>query len=97
MKTIADYTIHCTEAQTKRAFALGAPIEKTVSIEFDITGYVKFSEDGEKITWLIPPTAEQMIGFILATGKGYAADLATLLKEYGYEQGCLLFIDNSLK
>ena len=43
------------------------------------------------------PTAEQMIGFILDSGKGYAVDLATLIKEHGYKQGCLTFIDNYLK
>ena len=78
------YTIYCTEEQTKKALELGAPIE---------------SEYIELIckSFLIYPTAEQMIGFILDSDKGYAVDLATLIKEHGYKQGCLTFIDNYLK
>lgn len=60
------YTIYCTEEQTKKAFELGAPIEKDAS-SLDLLYCVKL-EERESLTgfnyWLIPPTAEQMIGWL---------------------------------
>lgn len=47
------YIIHCTEAQTKRALELGAPIIKR---------YNRFDDFTECI--LDNPTAEQMIGWL---------------------------------
>lgn len=73
-----EYTIYCTEEQTKRALELGAPI--------------KMFLDG-----MDNPTAEQMIGFILESGRGYSTDLSELIREQGYKQGCLTFIDSCLK
>lgn len=82
-----EYTIYCTPEQTKKALELGAPIEKDWIPEF-LFNNEYFS--------LKNPTAEQMIGFILYSGRGYAIDLAELIKEYGYKQGCLTFINLSL-
>lgn len=53
MKTISDYTIPCTPEQTKKAFELGAPINKRY------TNYDSFFE-----CFLDNPTAEQMIGYL---------------------------------
>ena len=111
MKTISDHTIFCTSEQTKKAFELGAPLEVVTchsSLEIDIAKKGKnrneytlvdnFQQPGEYWCKVITnPTAEQMIGFILGSGRGYAIDLAELIKECGYKQGCLTFIENSLK
>lgn len=77
------YTIFCTEEQTKKAFELGAPIKTDIDEYGDIEAFA--------------PTAAQMIGFILETDMGYSMDLANLIYEQGYKQGCLTFIDNCLK
>lgn len=53
------YTIYCTEAQTKRALELGAPIELKKHTYFDYSSTPYSYEDGE-----ICPTAEQMIGWL---------------------------------
>lgn len=87
---INDFTIHCTEEQTRKALKMGVQME-TVGIK----DYRPAVQNG--FAWAIIPSAEQMIGFILDSDKGYAVDLATLIKEYGYKQGCLTFIDNYLK
>lgn len=65
MKTMSDYTMFCTSEQTKKALALGAPIEtrwdydehaptipfeKEVSIEF--RHYAKIPTTEEMIGWL---------------------------------------------
>lgn len=52
MKTIDDYTVYCTEAQTKKALELGAPIEY----------------DSELPSIVLCPTAEQMIGWLRSKG-----------------------------
>ena len=107
METLGQYTIYCTHEQTKKAFELGAPIKilypyESIDAQFSDKcvvlkhGYVD-STNRTTYTLLIGPTAEQMIGFILDSGRGYAIDLAELIKECGYKQGCLTFIENSLK
>ena len=89
------YTIYCTEEQTKKAWELGAPIEYAKVIDTIKGKTIRIPQDtGDFYIW---PTADQMIGFILGSGKGYSVDLAALIKEYGYKQGCLTFIDNYLK
>lgn len=88
MKTISDFTIYCTPEQTMKALELGATI-----IDGHYYHKICIINNNDYAT----PTAEQMIGFILDSGKGYAVDLAALIKEYGYKQGCLTFIDNCLK
>lgn len=95
MKTISDYTIHCTESQTRKALELGAPIDHNSSqFDSDCTDNIELLSNG---LYAIIPTAEQMIGFILESGKGYSTDLSELIREQGYKQGCLTFIDNCLK
>ena len=96
------FSIPCTEEQTKKALELGAPIEVHDTFDsYDIKESNIFYKDkfielpDDRLIERI--TAEQMIGFILDSGKGYAVDLAALIKEYGYKQGCLTFIDNYLK
>lgn len=98
MKKISDYTIYCTPEQTIKAFELGA-IKPKIEL---FTPYLKETphtniiiDDEDAI--LIIPTAEQMIGFILESGRGYSTDLSELIREQGYKQGCLTFIDSCLK
>lgn len=52
MGTMTDYTIYCTNTQTDKALALGAPIEFQEDASMD---------DGKSP---IRPTAEQMIGWL---------------------------------
>lgn len=56
MEFITQYTIYCTQEQTKKAFELGAPIE-----DFDPDRNNGFVYKGKVITY---PTAEQMIGWL---------------------------------
>ena len=62
------YTIYCTEAQTKKAFELGAPLEFTEWYD-DKSAYVGLK--GEK--YAIIPTAEQLIGWL--EGRGGIEDI----------------------
>lgn len=64
-KVMSDYSLYCTEAQTRKAFALGAPIEvlytkddyqqkiPTIRIKDKFVNYDYFV-----------PTAEQMLGWL---------------------------------
>lgn len=63
MKTISDYTIYCTEEQTKKARELGAPIEiKTIEeAPKDWQGKAYFTG---MATCAKLPTTEQMIGWL---------------------------------
>lgn len=61
MKTISDYTIFCTEAQTKKAIKLGAPIN--IFIHTSSESKENYKPIGECIDAVIP-TAEQMIGWL---------------------------------
>lgn len=82
-----EYTIYCTEEQTRKALELGAPIE--FEIEFPInfetlerSPYpdIKMGEDGEPI--LINPTAEQMIGWL--EEQGIIVTIEHFHRDYGY-------------
>ena len=57
------YTIYCTEAQTKKAFELGAPIEESPMIDI-IRNEIgnRCLRCGSNVCWY--PTAEQMIGWL---------------------------------
>lgn len=58
------YTIYCTEAQTKKALGLGAPIEQVFySVQFDETIKEYHLIKIECKLYEIP-TAEQMIGWL---------------------------------
>lgn len=95
MKTISDFTIYCTESQIKRAIELGAKMEYAKVIDTIYGNSIRIPEEtGE---FYQNPTAEQMIGFILESGRGYSTDLSELIREQGYKQGCLTFIDSCLK
>lgn len=52
MENISDYTIYCTDEQTRKALELGAPIEFQEDASHD---------DGKSS---IDPTAEQMVGWL---------------------------------
>lgn len=79
-----EYTIRCTEEQTKKALALGAPIE----LESE---YYHPTENDFKLNEPIPcesfamgyhyakcPTAEQMIGFLRSKGIKFHFDDGTM-------------------
>lgn len=57
MEKISDYTITCTEEQTKKALNLGAPIEYK-KFKYHYRGLLCEKDE------LIIPTAEQMIGWL---------------------------------
>lgn len=56
MKAISDYTIFCTEEQTRKALEVGAPIKATF---LDIPNKFKYQGCDVEI-----PTAEQMISWL---------------------------------
>lgn len=62
MKTISEYTIYCTEAQTKKALELGAQIKIAKTLR-ELIGIKYIHIKGEPKA-LIIPTAEQMIGWL---------------------------------
>lgn len=88
------YTIYCTEEQTKKAIELGAPISFN-KVGEGLPSHHLVSR--EKRGYYEIPTAEQMIGFILETGRGYSCDLTDYIFDLGYKKGCLAFIDFYLK
>lgn len=55
MKTISEYSIHCTPEQTRKALALGAQLEYSTDYSLLING----------VPYEIP-TAEEMIGWLEA-------------------------------
>lgn len=93
------YKIPCTAEQTKKALELGAPIRtiKSIRTKGTILSDDVIEYDENTFTYVTTPTAEQMIGFILEAGRGYSTDLSELIREQGYKQGCLTFIDSCLK
>lgn len=72
MKTISDYTIFCTEAQTKKALELGAPIENynyTFGNKETCTYLGKDYTKLPALDWFAQqPTAEQMCGWLEGQG-----------------------------
>lgn len=56
------YTIYCTEEQTKKALELGAPIEVSSRLEPVVNR--KYFSDLINFTVTIIPTSEQMIGWL---------------------------------
>ena len=57
MKTFSDYTIYCTESQTRKALELGASIE---NVHYDNDGGFIYADN---------PTTEQMIGWLVEEKK----------------------------
>lgn len=80
-----DYELRCTAEQTRRAYALGAPINDYdgVIYDFDERGCISVEgtpvleiEQDEKRDWFYIPTTQQMIGWMREQGvwiyvKGY--------------------------
>lgn len=67
MKTISEYTIYCTQEQTKKARELGAPIEILPNYtEYRVFPLVKCKDGNERPC--IIPTTEQMIGWLETQG-----------------------------
>lgn len=70
MKKISDYTIHCTEEQTKKSFELGAPLfllDKMQTECFDENPFKDEYKDRTKLNiglYAFCPTAEEMIGWL---------------------------------
>lgn len=93
------YTIYCTEEQTKKALKLGAPLQEHPFEASIIKANEKMFSNLICINdrYYCIPTAEQMIGFILETGRGYSCDLTDDIFDLGYKKGCLAFIDFYLK
>lgn len=59
---MSDYSLFCTEEQTRRALELGAPIDNSSSqFDSDCTDNIELLSNG---LYAIIPTAEQMIGWI---------------------------------
>lgn len=63
-----DYTIYCTEVQTKKALELGAPIEQTPMLDIlrNEIGKRCFLSDNYSLYYF--PTTEQMIGWLEGNG-----------------------------
>ncbi|MCQ2231353.1 MAG: hypothetical protein MJZ30_05825 [Paludibacteraceae bacterium] len=66
MKTISDYTIYCTEEQTKKALELGAPIR--VEKVHDVLDEYSFTLAETTHNVIHNPTAEQMLGWLRSKG-----------------------------
>lgn len=64
MKTISDFSIYCTEEQTRKAILLGAPIEYAIEGSTVVKGR-SFIDSGEIA---IIPTAEQLVGWLEVQG-----------------------------
>lgn len=63
MKTISDYTIYCTEEQTKKALELGASIELASIIDIKNERFATIGKE-----YYCTPTAEQIIGWLEEQG-----------------------------
>ena len=61
MKTISDYTIYCTEEQTKKALELGVPLFRLYGT--GCSDYIDMIIISETEAYTIP-TAEQLIGWL---------------------------------
>lgn len=77
MKTINDYTIHCTKEQTKLAMELGAPIELKSEVYYP-----------NGAAYPTNPTAEQMIGWLET--QGFDFEVCSSYSAVDYKsKGCL--------
>lgn len=64
------FTIFCTPKQAKKALELGAPIKtvKTVRTKNTVLSEDIIEYDEDTFTYAIPPTAEEMEGWLLENG-----------------------------
>lgn len=63
MKTLNEYTIYCTEEQTRKALELSAPIRYASVKEIGLKRFIEYSDEFYAL-----PTAEQMIGWLEEQG-----------------------------
>lgn len=78
------YTNYCTEEQIRKAFELGAPIEILPNYtEFRGFPFVKCQDGNERPC--VPPTAEQMIGWLEEQEEIFEIDISVWYPE-GYER-----------
>lgn len=66
-----EFTIYCTTNQTIKAFELGAPIKEDYRYKEDIMFEEKCLTCERQ---LVPPTAEQMVGFLRGKGIKFQFD-----------------------
>lgn len=59
-----NYTIYCTSEQTRKAFELGAPIEKDCSAHLHDPDRTTYIDDCSYCKYYCNPTAEEMIGWL---------------------------------
>lgn len=99
MKTMSDYSCYCTPEQTVKALGLGAPIFpiKARRTKETVISKCVIEYDENTFTYVNPPTAEQMIGWLRSKNIefhfddetdywniGDAHDDITPLRWYGY-------------
>lgn len=80
------YTIYCTEEQTKKALELSAPIEVSQRIEKVVNR--KYFSDLSDFTFTIIPTAEQMLGWLEVQGFHFDFEYMTMtccMVQYNHE------------
>lgn len=63
MKTMQDYTVYCTEEHTRRAYALGAPLETSDRLCGWTQHSIIIMEHNDPVFVRIP-TTQQMIGWL---------------------------------
>lgn len=82
------YTIYCTEAQTKEALELGAPIpwHKNAYTRKGIPSFREALDNGEWLLYICP-TAEQMIGWLEDKGIHIEIEYCLLFEHYDF---CIL-------
>ena len=83
-----NFTLHCTEEQTKKALELGAPIEYANIVDIRAKRFVNSDTGVYKI-----PTAEEMIGWLRSKGFRFSieelsATIVAYRASYGYWYKC---------
>lgn len=107
------YTIYCTPEQTRKALELGAPITtiKSIRTKDTILSDDVIDYDEDTFTYVVSPTAEEMIGWLRGQGFRFKieelSDTITAYRTtFGYWYRCgqssnpkgatLAIIDNAL-
>lgn len=89
MNTMSDYTVYCTEEQTKRAYKLGAPIKKDYSVHFGVKS-VHISPEHEGSFYATIPTTQQMIGWLREKGLIVFVTYVDIYESHVYDKGCTM-------
>lgn len=92
MKTMSDYSIFCTEAQTRKALELGAPIEVREFIGGELDDDWCYDISTNYVCEI--PTAEQMIGWLEEQGNISSISIETSENEIAW-QWIIYFNDKS--